>query len=71
MGRQSVIIIESDEHIECWASFPKLCRAHPDFSYEYVRRLKFPFTYKGWKFYKVRWNERQYYAKGKFKDYTV
>jgi hypothetical protein len=71
MGRQSVIIIESDEHVECWGSLMKICDAHKEFSYLYIRKKKFPFLYKGWKFYKVRWNERQYYAKGKFKDYTV
>jgi len=64
MGRQSVIILESDEHAECWGSLVKLCDAHPNFSYGYLKSKKFPFQYKGWLFIKVRWNERQYYAKG-------
>jgi hypothetical protein len=71
--RKTVIIIENDEHVECWGSLKRLCdpdNGHSNFSYHFLKRKKFPFLYKGWKFYKVRFSERQFYAKGKFKDYT-
>jgi len=30
-----------------------LCRRHDNFSYTYLVKKKFPFTYKGWDFVKV------------------
>jgi hypothetical protein len=62
--RISVIIIEKDEHLECWGSLKVLCDdGHTEFVYNTIRKKKFPFEYEGWKFYKVRFNKRQFYAK--------
>lgn len=56
MALQHVILIEKDGVRELYSSIPNVCAAHPEFSYSYVRLLKFPFEYKGWKFTKEKIN---------------
>ena len=72
MGRETVIVIENDETLECWGSLKRLCedpeKGHSEFVFNTIRRKKFPFEYKGWRCYKVRFNDRQYYAKKVFKE---
>jgi len=63
MERQTVVIIECDDHIECYGSLKAACDVHTEFVFNTVRRKQFPFEYMGWKFYKVRFNQRTFYAK--------
>jgi len=42
--------------IEVFTTLTKLCEKHLDFKYSYLKSKKFPFTYKGWTFYKIEVN---------------
>ena len=59
------IIIENEETVENYSSLKKCSEKHPEFSYTYLQKKSshFPFEYKGWKFYKVRFNDRHYFTK--------
>ena len=50
---KNVIIMQQDDQVEVWGCITKICIAHPDFSYHYIKSKKFPFEYKGWKFIKT------------------
>lgn len=51
-----MILIQKGEQIELWTALTKLCDAHKEFSYTYLVKFKFPFTYKGWTFEKKEVN---------------
>jgi hypothetical protein len=56
---KTVIVIQSAEDpdiIEVWGTLTKVCKAHDDFSYHYLRRQKMPCLYKGWILRKVPLN---------------
>ena len=44
---------------EVWGSLTRLCRAYKEFSYHYIKAKEFPFEYKGFRFEKVKFNEKQ------------
>ena len=46
-----VIIMQKEDQIEAWKSVTRLCDKYK-FSYHYMKRLKFPFNYKGYSFRK-------------------
>lgn len=48
-----VIILQKRDEVEVWGCITKICFAHEDFSYHYLKGKKFPFDYKGWRFTKV------------------
>jgi len=52
---QNVIVLydQETEEIEVWGSVTEMCEKKEGFSYNYLKRQKFPFEYKGLKFYKV------------------
>lgn len=50
--KNAVVLIYGDE-IEVWGSLTKACEAH-SFSYNFLKKKKFPFQYKGIKFKKVQ-----------------
>lgn len=50
---KAVIVITKGEKTESWGSLTELCKNHKEFSYNYLKRQKFPFTYKGYEFKKV------------------
>lgn len=52
MDRNNIIILTDKEYYEAWGSLSELCEKH-GFSYNYLKRLKFPFTYRGLEFIKV------------------
>lgn len=52
MKRNNIIVLQRDSDLECWGSLTEICREH-GYSHNYLKRLKFPFTYKGWEFKKV------------------
>ena len=55
---ERAIIIKSGDQYEGWQSVKEMCKNHPEFSYNYMKRLKFPFTYKGYDFIRVPWREK-------------
>lgn len=57
MAERAIIIKRGDQY-EGWQSIKEMCKAHPEFSYHYMKRLKFPFTYKGYDFIRVPWREK-------------
>lgn len=57
MDRDNIIILTDKESYETWGSLTELCKAH-GFSYNYLKRLKFPFEYRGLKFIKSPFRER-------------
>jgi len=67
---KNIIIIINGDNMEAWSSLSKMTQAHPEFSYEYLKKKSriYPFKYKGWEFYKVRFNGRQYYANQGLKE---
>lgn len=55
---RNIIILSNDSVRECWTSLVLLCENHPEFSYTYLKGLKFPFESKGWKFEKQELNKK-------------
>lgn len=55
----NIIILSKGEIREYWSSLVLLCEAHPEFSYHYIKRNKFPFEYKGWRFEKEVINQKK------------
>lgn len=53
----NIIILSRGDLREYWSSLVLLCEAHPEFSYHYIKRNKFPFEYKGWTFEKEAINQ--------------
>jgi len=49
---ENVIILTNGESYEVWGSLVELCKIK-DLSYNYLKRQKFPFEYKGLHFIKV------------------
>ena len=49
---KNIIILTNGESQEAWGSLTELCRAH-EWSYNYLKRQKLPFKYKGWKINRV------------------
>jgi len=47
MNRQTAIILTDGANHETWGSLKDLCNNRPQFRYDYLKRLKFPITYKG------------------------
>lgn len=54
---KSIIILSKDNVFEAWGSITEVCKAHK-YSYSYLKGKKFPFTYKGVRFEKVPFRER-------------
>lgn len=64
MDRDNIIILRqpglsaiSDQY-EAWGSLTDLCKHHKEFSYSYLKRLKFPYVYKGFMFVKVPYRKK-------------
>ena len=60
---KEVIIIkhESDkkeETVEAWGSLTRICKEYDCFPYHTLKVLKFPFTFSGFKFNKVKYNSK-------------
>ena len=59
MAEQRIIILQSVKHPQLmfgFSSLKKVCDAFEYFSYSYIKQLKFPFTYKGWIFLRIKFN---------------
>ena len=52
---KNVIVMQKDDEVEVWGCITKICLVHKNFSYHYLKGLKFPFEYKGWKFIKTKY----------------
>lgn len=50
---KNIIILTNTECYEAWGSITEICEVKKGFSYNYLKRLKFPFKYKGLEFIKV------------------
>lgn len=51
-----MIHLSNKEKTELWTQLTDLCRCK-GWSYNYLKRQKFPFRYKGWNFEKITPNE--------------
>ena len=49
---KNVILLLDGENYECWGSLTELCKVK-GFSYNYLKRKKFPFAYKKLRFVRV------------------
>jgi hypothetical protein len=49
---ENVILLLDNEHYECWGSLTEICKVK-GFSYNYLKRKKFPFIYKKLRFVRV------------------
>ena len=49
---ENIIILTNGESYEAWGSLVELCKVK-GFSHNYLKRLKFPFEYKGLNFQRV------------------
>jgi|GEM_PF-5692406 len=49
---QNIIILTKEESYEAWGSLVELCKVK-GFSYNYLKRFKYPFNYKGFYFVRV------------------
>ena len=54
--QNQVIVIQREDYQEVWGRLTKICKAHPEFSYHYLKGKKYPFEYKGWSFKKLKYN---------------
>lgn len=54
---ENIIILEKNDLLEAWGSLTEICKEH-GFSYHYLKRKKFPFTYKGFNFIKVKYRRK-------------
>lgn len=52
MERKNIIILSDGKSFEVWGSIAEICKTH-NLSYNYLKTIKFPFTYKGIDFIKV------------------
>ena len=53
---KNVIILQFEDKIEAWGSLTKLCKAHPELSYNYLKSKNYPFKSKGFSFKKIKYN---------------
>lgn len=59
MAKQRIIIVQSVKHpqmIYGFSSLKKVCDVFEYFSYGYLKQKRFPFTYKGWIFLRIKLN---------------
>ncbi len=56
--KKLVLIHEASGQVEVWGRLTELCRSYPEFSYGYLSKQKFPFTYKGFMLVKIPYNTR-------------
>lgn len=49
---ENIIIITNGESYEAWGSLVEICK-EKGFSYNYLKRIKYPFKYKGLYFIRV------------------
>lgn len=49
---KTVIVITKDESVDVYGTLTAVCRDYKQFSYHCLKSKKFPFTYKGMRFYK-------------------
>lgn len=49
---ENIIILYDGENYEAWGSLVEICKTK-NLSYNYLKRMKFPFEYKGMSFIKV------------------
>ena len=54
----NVIVIQKEDEVEVHGCLTRICLIHKDFSYHYLKGKKFPFSYKGWDFRKVKYNKK-------------
>lgn len=59
MKKKYIIVLVRGQEVQAWSTLTECCKANEHFSYGYIKTLKFPFTYKGYEFYKVRYNQKQ------------
>lgn len=52
--KQNVIILIKGDSYEVWGSLTRLCEAHQELSYNYLKRLEFPFENNGYTFIKTK-----------------
>lgn len=52
MNQKNIVILTDGMSYEAWGSLKELCKVHY-LSYNYLKRLKFPFKYKGMVFTRV------------------
>ena len=50
---KNIIIITDGKSYEAWGSLVELCQVKKEFSYEYLKKKKYPFVYKGIEFIRV------------------
>lgn len=55
MKRNKVIVMTRGKDKEIWGRLTDLCKAHPDFSYSYLKGKAFPFIYKDIDFEKLEY----------------
>jgi len=53
---RSIILIIKGDSIEAFTTLTKACIANKCFSYHYLKGKKFPFTYGGYEFIKLKIN---------------
>jgi len=57
MKRKNIIILTDGTSFETWGSLTELCKEH-GFSHNYLKRLKFPFTYRNLQFIKTKFRTK-------------
>ena len=58
MNRQNIIVLTAPDTIQCWGNFKRACEEN-NLPYHSLKMLKFPITYKEYKFEKVIFNKKQ------------
>jgi len=60
MNQKNIVILLRNGELEAWGSLKQICTEHKDhdFNYGYLKALKYPFDYKGFRFERVPFRER-------------
>ena len=56
MAKQ-IIVIQKGDYLAVWGNITDVCKAY-DFSYSYVKGLKFPITYRGYTINKLPYKQK-------------
>ena len=74
MPKQRIIIVQDFQNKQvmfAFTSLKKVCDSFEDFSYHYIRSLKFPFFYKGYEFQRVECNPGKIIRVGPMSEQTI
>ena len=56
-GKIMKLVIAKEDKVKVYGCLTTLCLKNPELRYHTIKDKKFPFEYKGWRFFKVEYNK--------------